>query len=171
MARKWNRLKARVYSRYHWINEWYGRLKGEQPTAVPLPPLAPLRVTLAHASVALVTSAGVHLRSQAPFAMDDPDGDASFRVIPGDVDPTALMITHDYYDHAAADRDPNCVFPLARVREFAAEGALGRAAPRHIGFVGHLLGAQRRRLVDESAPAMARLLRDDGVHLVLATPG
>lgn len=121
--------------------------------------------------MALVTSAGVHLKRDRPFDMRAPDGDASFRVIPGDTPLRELMITHDYYDHRAADRDVNCVFPLERLRELAAAGRIGRAAPRHIGTMGHVLGAQEQQLLRDTAPAIARLLREDGVHYVLAAPG
>lgn len=121
--------------------------------------------------MALVTSAGVHLKSDHPFDMTDPDGDASFRVIPGDAPLGDLTITHDYYDHRAADRDLNCVFPLERLRELAAGGRIRRVAPRHIGTMGHILGAQAQRLLQDTAPAIAKLLRDDGVDYVLAAPG
>jgi D-proline reductase (dithiol) PrdB len=103
--------------------------------------------------------------------MTNPEGDASFRVIPGDAAARDLTITHDYYDHRAADRDLNCVFPLERLHELARAGCIGRVAPRHIGTMGHILGDEERRLVGETAPAIARLLAADGVHYVLATPG
>ncbi len=81
------------------------------------------------------------------------------------------MITHDYYDHRAADRDLNCVFPLERLRELSAAGELGGVARRHVGMMGHILGSERRRLVEESAPQIAHLLREDGVDAALASPG
>ena len=128
-------------------------------------------VPLPRATVALVTLAGVHLRTQAPFDVQNPAGDASFRVIPGTVDPADLTITHDYYDHTAADRDVNVVFPIERLRELAASGWIGRVAPRHIGAMGHILGTEERRLVAESGPAIARMLREDGADYVVLVPG
>lgn len=71
----------------------------------------------------------------------------------------------------AADCDLNCVFPLERLRELAAARRIARVAPRHIGTMGHILGTEERRLVTETAPAIARLLVDDGVDYVLAAPG
>ena len=65
----------------------------------------------------------------------------------------------------------NVIFPIARLRELAAGGWIGRAAPRHIGAMGHILGAEIRRLVAETAPAIARLLREDGVDYVVLVPG
>jgi len=55
----------------------------------------------------MVTTGGVHLKTQTPFNMNDRNGDPSFRVIPRDVRKEALMITHNYYDHSDTDRDPN----------------------------------------------------------------
>lgn len=134
-------------------------------------PWSPARVPVAEATVALVTSAGVHLKRDDPFDMGNPEGDPSFRVIPGDSAVHDLTITHDYYDHWPADRDVNCVFPLERLRELAAAAKVGRVARRHIGTMGHILGAQERRLVTETAPAIARLLLDDDVDYVVAAPG
>ncbi|MBI2614849.1 MAG: hypothetical protein HYW52_04055 [Gemmatimonadetes bacterium] len=162
-----------------WLAALYGRLpilpnlaarrwRTEPAGAIPW---SPARIPLPAASVALITSAGVHLRSDRPFDMTDPEGDASFRVIPGDAPPGSVMITHEYYDHRAADRDLNCVFPLERLRELAMAGKIGRVAPRHIGTMGHILGAHEQRLLQDTAPAIARLLVDDGVDYVLAALG
>ena len=174
MGRIWNRLLATIYARLPALSRWVaGRLPGEAVTALPWAATVGARhvVPLPQATVALVTLAGVHLKTQPPFDMRNPAGDASFRVIPGIAGPADLTITHDYYDHTAADRDINVVFPLERLREFAVAGLIGRVAPRHIGAMGHILGAEQRRLVAESAPAIARLLREDGVDYVVLVPG
>lgn len=167
--RGWHRWLGRIYGRLPILSSWAARRwPAESHAGVPW---TPARVPLERGSIALVTSAGVHLTSQPPFDMVNGDGDASFRILPGDSAAADLMITHDYYDHRAADRDVNCVFPLDRLRELATAGLIGRVAPRHIGTMGHILGAEERRLLVETAPAIARLLREDRVDYVLATPG
>jgi len=172
MARWWNRLQSNVYTRFHWINELYARSVRKRASAdVAMPPLAPPPGHLSDARVAVVTAAGVHLRSQEPFDMENPEGDASFRVLPPDADVGELVITHDYYDHRAADQDINCVYPIERMKELADRGELGSLAPRHVGMMGHIYGAQRERLIRQSAPEIAALLREDRVDAVLATPG
>lgn len=171
MGRGWNRVKSVVYSRLHWIAEAWSAWGGSRGDEIPQPALAQLRRSLARARVAVVTTAGVHVDDQEPFDMHARDGDASYRIIPGDVALARLTITHDYYDHHAADRDLNCVFPLERLREFVDEGMIGGLGPRHVGMMGHIMGSERRRLVADTAPAIAELLRDDGVDLVLGTPG
>jgi D-proline reductase (dithiol) PrdB len=169
LERSWHRVLAALYGRLPFLSAlaargWKGEATGEIPWS-------PVRIPLGEASMALVTSAGVHLKHDQPFDMENPEGDASYRVIPGDTALGDLTITHDYYDHRAADRDVNCVFPLERLRELARAGKIGRVAPRHIGTMGHVLGTEERRLVTETAPAIARLLLDDGVDYVLAAPG
>lgn len=119
--------------------------------------------------VGLLTAGGVHRRDQAPFDMTDPDGDPTFRLLPPGSD--ELTITHDYYDHAAADRDVNCVFPIDRLHELAAEDMLGGVAPRHVSFMGHIRGRHLRTLVRETAPQIARVFDDDDVDVVVAAPG
>ena len=121
--------------------------------------------------VGLLTAAGVHLVGQPPFDMTDPDGDPTFRLLPPDPAAAELTITHDYYDHGAADRDPNCVLPLDRLRELAARGRLGHVASRHVSFMGHLRGPRLEQLVRETAPAIAQVFADDGVDVVVAAPG
>lgn len=169
LERSWHRVLAALYGRLPILSAVAARgWKGEETGEIPW---SPARVPLAEASIALVTSAGVHLKGDRPFDIANPEGDASFRVIPGKSALPDLTITHDYYDHRAADRDVNCVFPLERLRELARAGKIGSIAPRHIGTMGHILGAQGRRLVAETAPAIARLLVEDRVDYVLATPG
>ena len=112
----------------------------------------------------------MHLESDPPFDMSDPEGDPSFREMPSDVDPRLLTITHNYYDHAAADRDINVVLPLGRLRELADEGQVGAVAPHAYSFMGHIDGRHLRTLLEETAPAVADRLRADGAEAVFLTP-
>lgn len=168
LRRVWHRLLSVAYTRAHWWATLYAKWalplvgEGAIPWATP-------RTPFHHGRIALVTAAGVHRVGDVPFDMESRAGDASFRVIPGDAAAADLMITHDYYDHSAADRDVNVVFPLERLRELAAHGV--RVAPRHFGFMGHILGTERERLVRETAPEVARRLAADGVTHAVLTPG
>lgn len=134
-------------------------------------PWAPVRKPLAASTIALVTTAGLHHRDQAPFDMHDHDGDPSFREIDTTRPPDTLMITHDYYDHADADRDLNVVFPIERLRELAAGGEIGAAADRHYSFMGHITGPHIETLKKTTGPQVAALLKKAAVDAVLLTPG
>ncbi len=122
------------------------------------------------ACVGLVTTGGVHLKTQTPFDMSNPDGDPTFREIPADTEPAALAITHDYYDFRDAQADVNIVLPLERLRELAAEGAIGAVAPVHMSFMGHVDNELVERLIGETAPAAARRMREAGADAVLLAP-
>lgn len=170
MARWWNQLQSAFYSRLRWLPEWAGA-RVSRPSDIPMPSLAALTRPPAEARVGIVTAGGVHLADELPFDMVNKEGDASFRIVPGGVDVGQLRITHDYYDHGAADRDVNCVFPIERLRELATAGEIGEVAPRHVGMMGHLIGSQAERLVRRTAREMAEVFLADDVHLVLAVPG
>ncbi len=124
---------------------------------------------LSGCTVALVTTAGLHHTDQPPFYMHNPEGDSSFR----DIEPGREMvtITHDYYDHSAADRDINVVFPIDRLRELQAEGVIGAVARVHYSFMGHITGSQLRYLIGNSAPEVAIKLKEAGVDIAVLTPG
>ncbi len=129
-------------------------------------PYTPNRRPLTETTLALVTTAGVHLRSQEPFK---PEGEKEFRVIPGDVDTAELMITHPFYDHSDADRDVNCVFPLDRLRELAAEGAIAGVNNVHVGWMGTF--PNLRDVYNETVPAIADQLERSKADAVLLTAG
>jgi D-proline reductase (dithiol) PrdB len=134
-------------------------------------PWTTVRKSLRDCRVAVVTTAGVHRKDQAPFNMKDRNGDPSFRAIDSTKPSSDLMITHDYYDHSDADRDINIVFPLERLREFREERIIGGLSNFHYGFMGHILGPHVSTLMNETAPEVARKLTREKVDIVLLTPG
>lgn len=129
----------------------------------------PLRKPLNECTVALVTTAGVHLREQEPFAVYDEKGDWTYREIPVNAPSDQLMVTHTHYDTRDAEQDINVVFPLDRMRELADEGVIGTLAPRHYGFMGFI--PDPRHLATETAPVVAEELARDGVDVALLTAG
>jgi D-proline reductase (dithiol) PrdB len=163
-----NRVAVQLFKRLPWLGDaWARRRRFVRSTSVPW---TPLRRPVRECTIALVTTAGVHLRSDTPFDMTDPDGDPSVRVIPVDTPRGEVRITHKYYDHSAADRDLNVVVPIDRLQELAAAGDVGGVAPRIYSFMGHIDGPHVRTLVERSAPDVARRLRGDGADAVVLTP-
>lgn len=129
----------------------------------------PLNKPLARGSVALVSTAGVHLKSQPAHDLLNPHGDASFREIPGDTRTEDLAVDHVHYDTSDANADPNCVFPLDRLRELVDMGIIGSIAPVHYGFMGFI--PDGRLLRDTTAPIVADRLLAQGTDVVVLTPG
>ena len=78
---------------------------------------------LADSTIALITTAGLHRRDDAPFAA----GAIDYRLIPGDVDFADLVSSHVSvnWDRSALEQDANVVLPLERLRELAAAGEIG----------------------------------------------
>ncbi len=129
-------------------------------------PYTPRFRELRESVFALVSTAGVHLRDQEPYNVD---GDNTWRIIPGDVQSSQLMVTHDHYNHQDADQDINCVFPIDRLRELASAGIIGGVSDKHLGFMGY--SQNLRDLYEQAAPAMAKIIERSKADAVLLTAG
>jgi D-proline reductase (dithiol) PrdB len=131
-------------------------------------PFTPLAKDLAACRVSLLTSGGL---SQTCAAAWDPDARNDFRLdeIPPDAPADGFQVHDSYYDTASADDDVNCIFPIDRLRELAAEGVVGSVAPRlWSGFMGRIY--KRSHVVEVAAPAFAEALAGDDVDLVVLAP-
>ncbi len=165
-----NKLLAKLLTRFPSLADRAAQ-KVETYEVTDNDPWTPVIKELSDSRLALITTAGVHLKSQEPFDMVNTDGDATFRVILNDLPVSDYAITHDYYDHSDADKDVNIVFPIDRLRELVEGSFIGSLAARHYGFMGHIDGALVDELVTKTAPAVARMLAQDMVDCVLLTPG
>jgi D-proline reductase (dithiol) PrdB len=132
-------------------------------------PFAPMRTPLSRARLALITTGGVHLRSQPPFDMADSRGDASFRAIPANTPVEQITITHDYYNHTDAERDLNILFPLALMRQLVGAGHVGGLGTSY-GFMGHIEPPHVATLLNQMAPQVVGMLRQERIDAVLLTP-
>ena len=159
---------AKIFTRFPFLVE--GWAKSSKFVTNLETPWATLSKELKECKMALVTTAGVHLRCQPPFNMQDKDGDPTFRGIPFWVDTQDLTITHNYYAHRDADQDINVVFPIQRLRELEAEGIIGGIAPRHFSFMGHITGRHLGKLIKRTGPEVARMLKEDEADAVFLTP-
>jgi D-proline reductase (dithiol) PrdB len=168
LLRVQNRFFALLFSRFPGLTaRWLKRQKLDDYGP---PPWSPLQRPLRDCTIVLVTTAGVHLKEDEPFTMADKEGDPTFRIIPRDTQRQRLCITHDYYDHRDADKDLNIVFPVDRLAELAAEGVIGKVAPFHYSFMGHIDGRHVPRLLSVTAPEVARRLKCEQVDVVVLTP-
>lgn len=133
-------------------------------------PLTKLARPLHQARVALITTAGLHTPEQPGFDASIKGGDTSFREIPGNIETATLIESHrsDAFDHTGVEADRNLVFPLDRFRELQDEGRIRELNHRHFSFMGSIV--MPRRLIDETAPQVAHMLRDDGVEVAFLTP-
>ena len=111
-----------------------------------------------------MSSAGLVVRGEKPFR----GRDADYRVIPSETRPDQLMFSHISInlDRTGFQEDWNVVFPLDRLRELAAEGAIGSVAATHYSF----MGATDPREMEGAAREVAAHLRQDNVDAVLLPP-
>ena len=120
---------------------------------------------LSDATVAIVTTAGLRQQGDASWTPRDPN----YRVFESDAEDLRLGHLSPNFDRSGFVADINVAFPIDRLKEMAEEGLIGAVAPRHVSFMGAQdggMGTIRR----DTAPAVAKLLREDGVDVVLLTP-
>lgn len=124
---------------------------------------------LGESRIAVVSTGGLYCPDQdPPFDAKAPDGDHGWRAIPAGVDMATLGIAHDHFAHEVARADMNTIFPLDRLRELAAAGVIGSVAETHYSIMGYCPRAAD--LAEETAPAIARGLRAEGVDAALVVP-
>ena len=115
--------------------------------------------------IAIVTTAGIHLRTDRPFQRDPDD---YYRVIPGNVGPNDLVMSHlaASFDRSGFQRDWNVVFPMDRLRELEQEGVIGGLADFHYS----VSSARKGEDLELPGREIAGLLKKDNVNGVLLFP-
>ncbi len=121
------------------------------------PPLAQRRVVI-------LSSAAIIKRGDKPF----PFGSGECRFIAADTPPGDLLISHVSinFDRNGWQRDINVVFPIGRLREFAAAGEIGGVADTHYTVMGSTDPAAMEDAVDQ----IAGQLKQERIDSVLLTP-
>ena len=147
-------------------NKWslFGARRWKQNST----PWARLKKPLSECTVALINSGGIILRGQTPFDLENPAGDPTYRIIPGEADLDDVIVSHAFYDSTSVRIDTEVLFPLDTLRRFASDGRIGRVAPRHFSFSGSI--PDPTILDRDIAPEVAEILIQDEVDLVLLTP-
>jgi D-proline reductase (dithiol) PrdB len=146
-------LRARIRAQYK--PDFDFTIVADVPFTVPAKPAASSRI-------ALISTAGLYLDNQQPFDRTTPAGDCSYRRIRADDDLARLRLWWDTDRQQPASQDLTSAFPLALLRE------TGNAAPIHYTFSGAI--PDPRPLLEDTAPAVARELRDEAVDAVLIAP-
>lgn len=129
-------------------------------------PWTPLQRRLSESRLALVTSAGLHLRGDQPFVGNE----QSYRVIPRSANPADIIQSHVSigFDHVGIYRDINVTWPMDRLQELVGQGVIGSLSNNNYSFMGAL--RDPAKVIEETGPEVAQLLLDDGVDVALLTP-
>ena len=118
---------------------------------------------LSQATVAIVTTAALAHPGE-PWA----DQSHDYRLF--DRADENLLLAHNStnFDRSGYALDRNVVYPMDRLLELAAQGVLGRVAPRHASFIGSTF--ELLTFLLDTGPRLASELRRDGVDVALLTP-
>jgi len=118
-------------------------------------------------SAALITTAGLHLLGDEPFA-DRRLGDTTFRIVPRGTEPERLDLLAPYVDRRYIPGDPEVALPLQALETLHAAGWIGPPAPRHISLSGGIVRPLPGLL--DSAERIAGIFDEDGVGAAILLP-
>ena len=124
---------------------------------VPGPPLKERRV-------AIISTAGLHLRGDRPFMPPYED----YRIIARNTRAGNLVMTHfsTNFDRTGFQQDWNVVFPIDRLMEMADQGLIESVASYHYSFMGAVYPDKLETAVRQ----LAGVLKGDAVNAVLLVP-
>ena len=154
------------------LRAWISKDIPEQPFSGKIP-WTPLDKSISETTFTLMTSAGINMKSDAPFDMEgekaEPTwGDPSYREIPKTATENDIEVNHLHVNSAFIKQDINVMLPLARFREFEQEGFIGKVAPTCYSYYGYQLDPTA--LLNETMPQVADRMRQEKVEAVLLTP-
>ena len=120
---------------------------------------------LSESTIAIVSTAGLHRRSDSPFKL----GAVDYRLLPADIDFADVIVSHisTNFDRSAFQQDPNIWFPLDRLREMAEDGEIGGVSNWHYSFMG---AQPNHQALTAAGEEVGRLLAADGVDVALLVP-
>lgn len=150
------------------VRSW---IRMEQTRALPW---TPLDRPLSESRVALVSSAGLALKTDQSFDQDGERenpwwGDPSYRTLPKDATGADVALYHMHINSRLVEQDLNTLLPLQRLLELEASGEIGSSADHHYSYMGYIL--QPKTLLEESIPLMIRQMQQDEVNVVVLVPG
>jgi D-proline reductase (dithiol) PrdB len=149
------------------IKNW---IKMETPRPIPWTPLSK---PLSECMVAMLSSAGIALKTDVPFDQEGERqnpwwGDPSYRILPKTATEDEVRLYHMHIDPSYAEQDLNCLFPLQRLQQMETSGRIGRMSARHYSIMGYLLNPEQ--LLRETVPALIRDLKADLADVVVLVP-
>mgnify|MGYP001160005883 FL=1 len=141
------------YPQYEWVKN------------TSCPELSVLKKPLEESKAGLICSGGIYRKGQIAFHFKD---DISYRMIETNTEITDIRTTHFAYDLTSSRKDPNCVFPLASLREFVASGKIKSLAQHAITFMGGIYS--HRRVREILAPSIRDYFIKQEVDLAILVP-
>jgi D-proline reductase (dithiol) PrdB len=136
-------------------------------------PWTPMAKPMSQTTIALVTSAGISLKTDPPFDMEREKGeptwsDRSYRAIPRGTTEKDIEVKHLHINTNYIKQDINVILPLARMAEFEQEKIIGRLSLTAYSFYGFQW--QNTDFLKEAIEPISKRMKSEGVEAVLMTP-
>lgn len=136
-------------------------------------PWTPMSKPLNQTTLALVTSAGISLKTGPPFDMERERkeifwGDRSYRIIPRETTENDIEVNHLHINTKYIKQDINVMLPLSRMSELEREGRIGRLAPSSFSFYGYQW--KNNDFLKEAIEPISTHMKAEKVEAVLLTP-
>jgi D-proline reductase (dithiol) PrdB len=136
-------------------------------------PWKPMEKPLSRVSFAMVTSAGMSLKTDPPFDMEREKregiwGDPSYRAIPRGTEEKDIQVNHLHINTSYLLQDMNVLLPLRRMAELEKEGIIGKLAPTSYSFYGFQW--ESTNFLSEAIEPISVRMKGEGVEAVLLTP-
>lgn len=136
-------------------------------------PWTPMTKPLTETTIALVTSAGISLKTDPPFDMEREKrepiwGDRSYRTVPKETTEKDIEVNHLHINTSYIKQDINVILPLSRMAEFEQEKIIGRLAPTAYSFYGFQW--QNNEFLKEAVEPISKHMKAERVEAVLITP-
>lgn len=136
-------------------------------------PWTPLQKPLSACRVALLTTAGISLKTDLPFDMErerrDPYwGDPSFRLLPSQTTEHDVAVNHIHIQDKYIYQDLNVALPLQRFQELAQLGEIAELAPTHYSIMGY--NTDPTELISTSAPQIAATMTAQRIDVAFLVP-
>jgi len=119
---------------------------------------------LAQRRIAIVNSAAMITRGEAPFAF----GSTEYRTIPATRPASDILTSHVSiaHDRSGFQRDINTVHPIDRLRELAQDGVIGGVAETHYS----VMGASDPLQMESTLDGIVGQMQQERVDAVLLSP-
>lgn len=131
-------------------------------------PFTPLQRALPMLNLGLISSAGAYIDGTDSFDLNSKDGDLTYREFPIEVDAEDFLYAAKGYDAAAVKEDRNVQIPIDRLREYEANGVIGKLNDVWWSLSPWIPNAAR--VAEELAPQIADRLAGYEIKAALLIP-
>ncbi len=131
-------------------------------------PWAPPIEHLSRATAAVISTGGVYVDGDTPFAIVNRDDvDESYREIPVNTPAGDLRLAHEHYNKDYARKDINTIFPVQRLQQLAQDGMVAEVAPVGFSISGYI---PQPSALYSTGRRIAERLAEIGADCALLTP-